>query len=89
MFLTAEQRFRRLDAHPDVAKDSQLNLQRWDALESLYEREKALWRMFVGSQPTTADNKLYARFRELSAEGQQPQGERHRRGLLTPKASPS
>ena len=69
MFLTAERRFRRLDTHPDVVKDSKLNLQWWDALESLYERDKALWRMFVGSQPTMADNKLYARFREMLLKG--------------------
>ena len=69
MFLKAERRFRRLDADPDVVKDSKLNLQWWDALESLYERDKALWRMFVGPQPTTADNKLYARFRELLLKG--------------------
>jgi hypothetical protein len=69
MFLTAERRFQKLCDHPDKVTDPKVNLAWWEALESVYEREKVVWRLFVGAQPTMADNKLYARFRELLLKG--------------------
>jgi len=44
-------------------------LEWWDALELVYRAERTVWRLFVGSQPTMADNKLYAKFRELLLKG--------------------
>lgn len=41
----------------------------WDALEDVYEKEKGVWRLFVGSQPSPADNRLYAKFRALLLKG--------------------
>jgi hypothetical protein len=38
-------------------------------LQTVYERERVVWRLFVGAQPTIEDNKLYARFRELLLKG--------------------
>lgn len=69
MFLTAERKFQKLSAHPDVATDPRLNLAWWDALEDVYQKERTVWRLFVGPQPTMADNKLYAKFRELLLKG--------------------
>jgi hypothetical protein len=41
----------------------------WEALESVYQREKIVWRLFVGSQPTPEQNKLYSKFREMLVQG--------------------
>jgi len=46
-----------------------VNVAWWEALEKVYELEKIVWRLFVGEQPTMADNKLYAKFRELLLRG--------------------
>ena len=69
MFLSAERRFQKLDAHPDKVTDPRVNLAWWDALDSVYEREKVVQRLFVGPQPTLEQNKLYARFRALLLKG--------------------
>jgi len=68
-FLAAERKFRKINAHPDVVTDPRLNVEWWDSLELVYRSEKTVWRLFVGSQPTMADNKLYAKFRELLLKG--------------------
>jgi len=69
MFLTAERRFQKLNRHPDRVTDPRTNVEWWDALEDVYEKEKALWRLFVGPQPSMEQNKLYARFREMLLKG--------------------
>ncbi len=69
MFLTAERRFQKLDAHPDKVADVAVNLAWWESLEQVYERERVVWRLFVGAQPTIEDNKLYARFRAMLLKG--------------------
>lgn len=69
MFLTADRRFQNLDAHPDKVTDVALNLAWWESLEQVYERERVVWRLFVGAQPTIEDNKLYARFRAMLLKG--------------------
>jgi len=69
MFLTAERRFQKLSSHPDVVTNPAINARWWDALEDVYEKERTVWRMFVGSQPDLASNKLYARFRALLLKG--------------------
>ena len=69
LFLSAERRFQKLSAHPDKVSDAKVNVAWWDALESVYEREKVVWRLFVGSQPTLEQNKLYAKFREMLVQG--------------------
>jgi hypothetical protein len=65
LFLTAERKFRKISAHPDVVTDPVINCEWWDCLEMVYTCEKTVWRMFVGPQPTMEDNKLYAKFREI------------------------
>jgi hypothetical protein len=69
MFLTAERRFQKLNGHPDKVTDPKVNLAWWESLELVYERERVVWRLFVGPQPTMADNMLYAKFRKLLLEG--------------------
>jgi hypothetical protein len=69
MFLTAERRFQKLCGHPDKVSDPQVNVAWWDSLQTVYEREKVVWRLFVGAQPTIEDNKLYARFRAMLLKG--------------------
>jgi hypothetical protein len=69
MFLSAERRFQKLSAHPDKVTDPKVNLAWWEALESVYEREKVVQRLFVGSQPTLEQNNLYAKFREMLVQG--------------------
>jgi hypothetical protein len=69
MFLTAEKKFRKLNANPDCVTDPRLNVEWWDALDLVYRAEKTVWRMFVGSQPDLRSNMLYAKFRELLLKG--------------------
>jgi hypothetical protein len=69
MFLTAERRFQKLNGHPDKVTHGKVNLAWWESLEQVYERERVVWRLFVGPQPTMEDNKLYAKFRELLLKG--------------------
>lgn len=69
MLLTAERKFRKLSAHRDVVTDSRINCMWWDSLEQVYQADKALRRLFVGSQPTIAQNKLYNEFREMLLKG--------------------
>ncbi|MGB7433938.1 MAG: hypothetical protein WBR26_07770 [Candidatus Acidiferrum sp.] len=49
--------------------DPQVNLAWWEALEHVYEREKVVWRLFVGSLPSPEQNKLYAQFRAMLLKG--------------------
>jgi hypothetical protein len=69
MFLTIERRFQKLSALPDVVSDPKVNVAWWEALEHVYEREKVVWRLFVGSQPSPEQNKLYAQFRAMLLKG--------------------
>ena len=69
LFLRAEQRFQKLCDHPDKVTDPKVNVAWWEELERVYELEKIVWRLFVGEQPTMADNKLYAKFRDLLLKG--------------------
>ena len=69
IFLTREREFQRLSARPDVVSDPKVNCAWWDSLERVYEAEKTVWKLFVGPQPTMADNRLYAKFRRLLLEG--------------------
>lgn len=64
VFIAAHRRFEHLDRDPESVYVKEKNLEWWDALELLYEKDKALWRLFVGEQPTRMDNMLYAKFRE-------------------------
>jgi len=68
-FVAAERRFRKLDENPACVTDPRLNGEWWDSLELLYHTGKTVWRLFVGPQPTMADNKLDAKFRELMLKG--------------------
>jgi len=76
MFLTAERKFRKINAHPDVVTDPRLNVEWWDRLELVYRAEKTVWRMFVGPQPDMRSNMLYAKFRELLLKGSSLNGGR-------------
>jgi len=69
MFLTAERKFRKLNANSDCVIDPRLNVEWWDALDLVYRAEKTVWRLFVGPQPDMRSNELYARFRELLLRG--------------------
>jgi len=69
MFLTAERRFQKLSALPEVVSDPKVNVAWWEALEHVYEREKVVWRLFLGSQPSPEQNKLYAQFRAMLLKG--------------------
>jgi hypothetical protein len=62
-------RFQKLSALPDVVSDPKVNVAWWEALEHVYEREKVVWRLFVGSQPSPEQNKLYAQFRAMLLKG--------------------
>jgi hypothetical protein len=69
IFLTREREFRRIAEHPRVVTDPQMNCLWWDRLEAMYVAEKAVWKLFVGPQPTVAENRLYSTFRRLVLEG--------------------
>ena len=65
MFLTAERRFQKLNSHPDKVTDPEVNLAWWEPLEVVWQREQVVWRLFVGSQPSPEQNKLYCQFRAM------------------------
>ena len=69
LFLTREREFQHIAQHPRVVADPQMNALWWDRLEAVYVAEKAVWNLFVGPQPTVAENLLYKRFRKLLLEG--------------------
>jgi hypothetical protein len=69
MFLTAEREHQRLSARYNVVSDPKINLLWWESLERTCEREKVVWRLFVGNQPTPEQNKLYCRFRYMLLKG--------------------
>ena len=69
LFLTREREFQRIAQHPRVVADPQMNALWWDRLEAVYVAEKAVQKLFTGPQPTMADNKLYAKFRDLLLKG--------------------
>jgi hypothetical protein len=69
MFLTAERKFQKLNANPDCVTDPNLNMRWWDALEFVYQRERVVWRLFVGPQADPASNRQYAEFRRLLLQG--------------------
>jgi hypothetical protein len=69
MFLTAERKFRKLNANPDCVSDPRLNVEWWGALEHVYRCERTVFRLFVGPQPDMRSNGLYAQFRELLLKG--------------------
>ena len=69
MFLSAERKFQKISAHPDVATDPKVNVQWWDALERVFERERTVWKLFVGPQPDAVSNRQYAEFRRLLVQG--------------------
>jgi hypothetical protein len=69
MFLTAERKFRKLNANPDCVSNPRLNVEWWDALEHVYRCERTVFRLFVGPQPDMRSNRLYAQFRELLLKG--------------------
>lgn len=69
LFLTREREFQKIAAHPDVVTNPRINCLWWDRLEAVYLAEKAVQKLFTGPQPTMADNKLYAKFRELLLKG--------------------
>ena len=56
-------------ARHDVVSDPKINLLWWESLERVYEREKVVWRLFVGNQPSQEQNKLYAQFRTMLLKG--------------------
>jgi hypothetical protein len=69
IFLTREREFQRIAQHPRVVTDPEMNCLWWDRLEAVYVAEKAVWKLFVGPQPTPAENRLYSTFRRLLLEG--------------------
>jgi len=52
-----------------VVSDPKVNVAWWEALEQVYEREKVVWRLFVGSQPSPEQNKLFVQFRAMLIKG--------------------
>lgn len=67
--LSAQRRFQRLSTRPDVVSDPKVSCEWWDSLESVYQRERVVWRLFAGPQPTPEANRLYTKFRHMLLEG--------------------
>jgi hypothetical protein len=62
-FLIAQNRFKKLDAHPLNVINKEINLRWWTALEDLYVCDKTLWELFVGPDRSMRSNMQYAQFR--------------------------
>ena len=57
-------------AREDKYYNKQARLAWWDALQDVYEKERAVWRGFVGEHPDPASNRQYAIFREVLLKGE-------------------
>jgi hypothetical protein len=68
-FVKAERRFRNLDEHPDVVTDAKLNVCWWNAMERLYQCDKALREMFTGKDRSVKSNRMYNEFRSRLIAG--------------------
>jgi hypothetical protein len=69
IFLTRERDFWKIATRHDVHVDSLANCIFWDRLHALSESERALQKIFMGSQPSLEQHKLYGRFRRMLLEG--------------------
>lgn len=69
MFLTHERDFWKIAVRHDVHVDSLSNCIFWDRLHALSESERTLQRIFMGSQPSLEQHRLYGRFRRMLLEG--------------------
>ena len=69
MFLTHQRDFMKIAARADVMTDCLTNCIFWDRLHALSESERTLQRIFMGSQPSLEQHRLYGRFRRMLLEG--------------------
>jgi hypothetical protein len=65
----AERQFKKLDADPACVYNHEKNLRWWDALETMYCADKALWELFVGPDRSLRSNMQYAQFRSRILAG--------------------
>ena len=76
MFLTHQRDFMKIAARADVRTDCLTNCIFWDRLHALSESERTLQRIFMGSQPSLEQHRIYGRFRRMLLEGFPTGGER-------------
>jgi|SRR5215469_11373387 len=69
MFLTHERDFWKIAVRHDVHVDLLSNCIFWDRLHALSESERTLQRIFMGSQSSLEQHRLYGRFRRMLLEG--------------------
>ena len=69
MFLTAERRFQKLCAHPDVVTKPKLNIAWWDSFGGRLSEGARGLAAIRRSEPDMRSNILYARFRALLLKG--------------------
>src|SRR5262252_4532231 len=69
MFLTHQRDFMKIAARAEVMTDCLTNCIFWDRLHALSESERTLQRIFMGSQPSLEQHRLYGRFRRMLLEG--------------------
>jgi len=62
-FCDAERKFKRLNDHPLNASNKEINLRWWDAMEHMYQCDRALWELFCGPDKSPRSNAEYAKFR--------------------------
>jgi hypothetical protein len=68
-FLTHHRDFLKINAQRDVLTDPLGHCIWWDRLHALSESERTLQRIFMGSQPSLEQHRLYGRFRRMLLEG--------------------
>jgi hypothetical protein len=68
-FLVAEKKFRRLDSDSEVVTNALKNARWWDALEALYQADRALWELFTGRDRSVQSNQMYNAYRERLIRG--------------------
>ena len=67
--VSALKKFERWDSDPRKYYDKWVNIEWWHAMNKLAECERKVWRLFVGSHPSLADNMQYAQWRKAYLAG--------------------
>ena len=68
-FVHAERKFKKLNDHPLNASNKEINLRWWDAMEHMYQCDRALWELFCGRDKSVQSNMEYAKFRSRLLTG--------------------
>ena len=68
-FLVAEKKFQALDSDSEAVTNTLKNVRWWNALEALYQADRALWELFTAGDRSIKSNQMYNAYRERLIKG--------------------